>query len=409
MSSRYRSRVNESGSWYLTQVTQPSGTVTNLGPCSYSDTESISDVVTPGYARRIADGAVINNPCTYTHSWTKPNGSGSMTARLKSDPKTGFDQSGAVTHYRMLANASSLGLPMTVSSSDASRALDRVKQQAIANIARSQYSFGEDIGEAKETLRYLRNPASSLAEVSKSFERHARNHYYKYGNRLKALSSAWAQYRFAMLPMQRSLEDIIKSSFERNRKSFKKDSRLSARSRVTLTGSNGNTVTTSGRVYAQTRRDEISYHAAILYQTLSPLEGWQYRYGLRLSDIPTTGWNLIPYSFMVDRVANVSDCITGLVRLSDPSLVILAASVTSKHDIAQSCRFINDTNPSYTFSISGETVDYGSFTYNRTIWAPSASDTIPRVDFSGLVRDATSVLDLLSLTTLRLKCFGSLK
>jgi len=281
-----------------------------------------------------------------------------------------------------------------------------LKQQAIANIAKTPWSFGEDVGEVRETLKYLKNPAASLAEVSKSFERKARNLYYRYGNRAKALSGAWAAHRFAMLPLQRSLEDIVKSSFERNKKEFEAGSRLSARSRTVLTGNASRTTVAGYARFAESRTDEIGLHCYILYETKNPLKGWQYKYGLRLKDIPTTGWQLIPYSFMVDRVANVSNCVSGVANLVDPSIVILAAGVVTKADKLTTCKVLSDVNPEWSASGDGETVEQRLFTFTRSMWNPTVSDTIPQVNLTGLVKDATSVIDLLALITQRLKCFG---
>lgn len=402
---RSRSRLLSQQTVQMTTTQSLSGTVTISGPYTLTDSDSISDYVTPLYHRKIADGVIINNPCTYSRVFTRSRGSGMVTASYKSNPSNSYSQSGAVTYARMYQNLSYLGLSDTTTESAREKAVSDVKQSAIANIAKSQWSFGEDVAEARETMRYLRRPAASLAEVSKAFERKARNLYYRYGNRTKALSGAWASYRFAMLPLQRSLEDIVKSSFDRNIKEFEAGQRLSARSKLTLNGSSSRTTPVGTRVYSETRSDEIIYHAYILYETSSPLKGWQYRYGLRFRDIPSTAWQVVPYSFMVDRVANVTKCVQGATNLADPSIRILAAGVVSKRDTLKTCRFITDTNPLWTFSANGETIEYGDFTYNRTTWTPEASDTLPSIDLRGLVNDTTKVLDLLALTTLRLKCF----
>jgi len=305
----------------------------------------------------------------------------------------------------MMELASSLGIPQTVSEADVGSAIATLKQQAIANIAKTPWSFGEDVGEVRETLKYLKNPASSLAEVAKSFERKAKNLYFRYGNRAKALSGAWAQHRFAMLPLQRSLEDIVKSSFVRNQKEFASGSRLSARSRTLLSGNVQRTTAPGYSRVAETRSDAINLHCYILYETKNPLKGWQYKYGLRFKDIPTVGWQLLPYSFMVDRVANVSNCISGVTNILDPSIRILAAGVVRKHDKVSTCQLLADVNPQWSVTAACETVEERLFTFTRDTWYPTVSDTIPQVNLLGLVKDATSVIDLLALTTQRLKCF----
>jgi hypothetical protein len=363
----------------------------------------MDDVVSDHYQRRIDNGEIINNACSYSRASTESDGDGYFRGVLNSNGWW-FTQSGAVTRLRMDMVAYYLGLPATVSQDTINQAIANLKQQSIANIAKTPFSFGEDVGEIRETLKYLKNPAASLAEVSKSFERKAKNLYHRYGNRAKALSGAWASHRFAMLPLQRSIEDIVKSSFVRNHKEFDAGSRLSARSKTVLNGETKKNTTVGYQTFSESRIDEIDLHCYILYETKNPLKGWQYRYGLRLRDIPTTGWQLIPYSFMVDRVANVSNCISGITNLSDPSIRILAAGIVTKALQQKATKLISDTYPGWSNTVSCETVTQRFFTYSRVPWDPTVSDTIPRIDFSGLVKDATSVMDLLALTTLRLKC-----
>lgn len=403
MTTRFRSREDLPETQLMSQ-TQKTGGPTSSGPWTkYSLTESMSDTVTPKFQRKIADGAIINNPCSYSKVYVHVDGQGVYHSVRKSDGWW-YHQSGAVTQHWMGNYVSSLGLPSAVPEDLITQTTDVLKQQAIANIAKTPWSFGEDVGEIKETLQFLRRPAASLAEVSKSFERKARNLYRRYGNRAKALSGAWAAHRFAMLPLQRSLEDIVESSFVRNRKEFDAGQRLSARSRMTLRETKTQKRDIGYAHFSESRNDEVTIHAYILYETKNPLKGWQYRYGLRLKDIPTTSWQLVPYSFMVDRVANVSNCITGITNLSDPSIRILAAGIVTTRDLKYSCEVLADTNPLWSSTCTGDVYNKDDFSYIRNTWTPTVSDTIPRIDFSGLVKDATSVIDLLALTTRRLKC-----
>lgn len=401
--TRVRSRISGPTTGLVTQTQKTGGPVTTGPWTTYVDSESMSDVVTDHYQRRIANGEIINNPVSYSRTHIHTDGMGVYHSIRKSDGWW-YHQSGAVVYHWMNDYHTSLGVSQTIPEGDVTAAIDRLKQQAIANIAKSPWSFGEDVGEVRETLRYLKNPAASLAEVSKSFERKARNLYRRYGDRTRALSGAWASYRFAMLPLQRSLEDIVESSFKRNQKEFASGSRLSARSKLTLNGSQSIKRDIGYAHFGEYRTDEISLHCYILYETKNPLKGWQYKYGLRLRDMPTTGWQLVPYSFMVDRVANVSNCISGVVNLSDPSIRILTAGVVEKRDAKYSCIVLPDTNPLWTSTCTSDVHYKDTFSYTRSPWTPTVSDTIPRVDFSGLVKDATSVIDLLALTKLRLKC-----
>jgi hypothetical protein len=100
---------------------------------------------------------------------------------------------------------------------------------------------------------------------------------------------------------------------------------------------------------------------------------------------------------MVDRVVNISDSIRGLTNLLDPSVKILAGSLTEKTDRKFSAQLISQSSSGYAVSINADVFHDDQFSYNRTVWKPTASDTLPPVQIGGLVRDVTSTTDLLAL------------
>jgi hypothetical protein len=105
----------------------------------------------------------------------------------------------------------------------------------------------------------------------------------------------------------------------------------------------------------------------------------------------------MPYSFVVDRALDVSSSISGLSNLADPSIRILAGSVTTRSSDFTSISLTDVINPDYSISVNPTVFEDEVFAYNRVIWDPSIIDTIPPLNLTGLVDDVTKVTDSLAL------------
>jgi hypothetical protein len=272
---------------------------------------------------------------------------------------------------------------------------DLAKLRALANIDTTPYEFMEDMFEIRETIRFLRNPLHGLLRLSRAFKKDLNK--LSLGDatkQLKAFANLWLEYRFAVSPLVRSAYGIADAMSHpipqrpkrRSARGFAKSNARDAWSPVyrPFTFDCKNSI-------------ESEWKASILYEVDNPLLSRADSFGLRAKDIPETIWAVLPYSFMVDRVVNISDSIRGLTNLLDPSVKILAGSLTEKTDRKFSVQLISQSSPSYAVSIDSDVFHDDQFTYNRTVWKPTASDTLPPVQIGGLVRDVTSTTDLLAL------------
>jgi len=149
--------------------------------------------------------------------------------------------------------------------------------------------------------------------------------------------------------------------------------------------------------------------AGILYEVSNPVDDISFDLGLRPKDIPETLWAVTPYSFMVDRVINVSDIVRGVTNLLDPNVKILAGWTVLKDTHTQSWEYFHETNGSYQVTIVPDTSTWTTFKYEWVPWYPTALDIIPPSDIGGLVKDATTTTDLLSLIYARFSDFGGRK
>lgn len=401
--TRVRSWASPASEQLVTVTGNPSG---EHGPYLTSQTtKEMTDVVTPGYSRLIQDGVVINNPCKYDEVEVRTVGSGFGTFKGGSYD---YSMSGPLTWHR--SNQTYPSPPAL--NVDASK--ETAKFYALAAIDNTPYAFGEDAFEIRETLRFLKDPLRSLRELtrviknqrSKSFQK-ARKRAQRSGavfdDRVefsRALADVWLQYRFAVMPLVRSIHDGYEA-MHLPREKPKTSVRKTARGFSEGGGVVSDTYDTSsnGTAYSwfKTRTRNIRYHASILYEITNPIYDWRYTLGLRNKDLPETFWQVLPYSFLVDRVTNVSSAIRGLTNLADPRISILAASVTRKDLDELSFMLTNQSRPGWTINVTGETRIRRTFTYEREVYSPSMSDAIPPVNIGGLAKDATELLDVTNI------------
>lgn len=372
----------------------------------YHKLEVMDDSVVPNFQRRIKRGEVINNHCTYVVETTTCGG-GSYTAANPPGNTVYTSSGGSQTSYHASFYTGygirSLPNPNTEDLHQAA------KMKAIANIDSTPYAMSEDAFEIRETLRFLRNPLRTLAGLSRSFKRAVKSRtrlsVKNAGDVVKDAADVWLTYRFAATPLVKSAMDIHHSLTVQERT---RPPRAIARG----VAQSSNTTLSEPRcyynatVYDDFRRNEMDntvVRSGIMYEVTNPLYDFQFRYGLRAKDIPETLWAVLPYSFVVDRVVDISSSIRALTNLLDPNVKILTGWVTTKQELENQLEHLAQYNPPWTVSIDGDLVVDHKFTYDRAVWTPTAFDTVPVVDFNGLIEDAKSITDLCSLILQRLR------
>jgi hypothetical protein len=141
-------------------------------------------------------------------------------------------------------------------------------------------------------------------------------------------------------------------------------------------------------------------HAGIWYEVDNPIVDWRYKYGLRFKDIPETLWAILPLSFMVDRMYNLSQTMRGLSSFLDPNLTILGAWTTTKVDTIETITWIGHVSPivesvqeAYT-----DTIVKTTESYNRQTWEPVFTDLFPDyVRLEGLIDTSEKFADTAAL------------
>jgi hypothetical protein len=270
--------------------------------------------------------------------------------------------------------------------------------QALAGIDETPFAFGEDVA---EFIRYVYQIRTHLSRVHSQTHKHMSNLKISKEN----LEKVWIESRFKYMPSILSALDATEallglestlplrlSSHGRSRDSSSVEDSLHK-----LHGSETNYAD-----FGRRTEFETSFHASILYEATNPTQsGWRGKLGLRAKDIPRTLWNIVPYSFMVDRVVDISSAIQGLVNLADPRISILAGSVTQRTTLREEVTLTGVGAADWNISVSSGVRESESFSYTRRPWTPRAGDAIPLPEFSRLVDAVTDVLDLASLISQR--------
>lgn len=402
MTTRYRTRTKND---HWERVSKVYGTGPGVhSSCLYPvlrDIEEMEDVVTPDFHKRIAAGEIINNDCVY-EVYHASSGSGYYS--LGNSVTVYYSiLEGSVTYYQAVYHWPSKLKLRNPAVDTIELNVNKAKAQAWANIDKTPYAFAEDAFELRETIKFLKSPASSLLRLAKSFRRASRKATKRFKDAndiVKAIDDVWLQYRFAASPLVRSSMDAIEAY---NDKTHKRPSRRTARGFDS--GENKLTETLSNvKGGATDIIEKVSYYdghasAGILYEVSNPVDDLNFRLGLRVKDIPETLWQIVPLSFMVDRVFNISEVIRGITNLLDPRVKILTAWTTEKHIEGRTLEWKDQIVPGYQTEVIGDIVTEERFYYERHPWTPTSSDIFlggftPRE----LIKDATNIADLFALT-----------
>ena len=372
----------------------------NRGPqLDHSYYKMCSDVVVPNFHARKARGDIMNNPCTMEFSGVDSSGSGDYT----SDNGTYWQTStGNVTQYKMNQGAI-VETDIEINLDDLTR---EAKLRALSNVDNTPYGFAEDAAEIRETIKFLKRPWGSLADLVKQFSKEKIRYRSKFKSAkgiAKATADVWTSYRFAASPLVRSAHDLVEvATLNRAVQRYDRRTARGFSSEVAESDITSHTSTLRCDMRTVAKR-EVGVHASILYTVKNPITDWRSVYGLRFKDIPETLWAILPYSFMVDRVVNISDVVRALTNLADPKIRILAASVRVQNNRSSDYTLTGFVRSGWTYTTNGNTVRHFTDNYQRSVWHPTVGDALsPRITPGKLIADATSIADAGALILQRL-------
>lgn len=266
---------------------------------------------------------------------------------------------------------------------------------AISGIDSTPLSSGEDLLELRETINFLKSPIKGILKEARK-----RN----ISRFVDVPAASWLTYRMAFAPLVRSVHDILSE--------IKQPTKAPADIRVSHGRATGSDKVTDNpkktnslggfHNFSSVHQVDLTAHSFIRYRLKTATHDWRWRYGLRNKDIPASYWAVVPLSFMVDRVFDVSSMIQAVTNLADPNVQILGSGITLKRTDVFSRQHtgstINSTAfPRVSYDAKGPQVIDITFTMSRDKLSPQLKHIVPRIKPKGLIADFNKTTDFAAL------------
>lgn len=184
--------------------------------------------------------------------------------------------------------------------------------------ARRAFQSGVFLGELAETLHMIRNPAAAFRRgldnyhgaVKKRLRRERSD-----ASKRKAVAGTWLEYTFGWQPLVNDVRDGMKALAKHSSKIEGTAISSFGRDTVAPVKQTNSTSCPGGFTFniGYLRRGEVSvrykgFVGTEIRNATDVRENW----GLTLSDVVPTVWELIPYSFLVDYFTNVGDVLSAM-------------------------------------------------------------------------------------------------
>lgn len=378
----------------------------------------MDDVVVPNAHRLIAGGHIINNPMSqYQYLYSAGGYSYNATNQYG---ERAYRKGGSLTHAEWTRSWTTDSGYKAADQLDYASAYSTIKQRCLAGIDKTPYSFMEDLFEARETLKTLRHPLESALAIARRMKQRAHDIRRKripargkrwiarqYGWRQAAgdvanfgdaATEAWLLDRYGYSPIILTLLKGLESMNDLN-KAAKKRRRFAPWTTISSSSSGTRVCSDSSGTasFAYTEKRTATLWAGVLYEDTNPWDSDPFEYyGLRWKEVPKTIWQVMPYTWVLDRFADVSSSIGGVLNLLDPSIAILCGWVKTETNTEYSRQLISRTVPNWTVSATGDVIYESSKTRSRSPWSPSVGDVLPTWTWDSL-SDFRQTADLASL------------
>lgn len=287
---------------------------TSLGTIVGNGVEwTMTDTVDPGFRKASSNGAIFNNPMKMlrvstslisksTRSWAINTANCSCTPSTTVKNGTG---TGALYEPANSVPSSSLFTP----SFNLETAIALAGTAAQANVAEPEVMGMVDIAELGKTVKMLKSPVLGIRQLVEKVKRdHSKSRSALTVTQF--LSNHWLRYRYGIVPLVLSIQGSMKA-LAKERTSKRYTARGNGYVSPQTYSSTVNYLVPSGQVgwnrtVKWTCNQTWEVRAGVLYEHFS---SFQNDFGLSLHEIPSTAIELVPFSFVADWVANLSDYI----------------------------------------------------------------------------------------------------
>lgn len=386
--------------WYTKHLVTGEVTENNASETLISrETDRMVDYVCDNFKERVNRGDIIVNNCD--HRTSKFTAGGGSYNDYNPDQNALNWASGPGSISMWLAGLTDLAALLPLDDR-VTKAVAKAKLQAIAGIDSTPYAFGESLFEIKETLQSLRSPFTSFRNLARRFYDGRVWRSRKGWPLQKAIEDSWLEVRYAWRPTLYEVRDILDAvttdhlrpqrAVTRRKESFP----LSETTQEAW-GAHSSIIKT---IRSET---DVEVVAGILYELkLTSSEGVDevlWKLGLRWKDLPYILWQVMPLSFAVDRLVDVSSAIGGLSNLLDPNVTIEGAWYSIKRTsktslVVEGTQMGTAGEPNRVITVLGDTAETSEVDYLRNRWIPNVGDLVPGVTPDYFFSDISFLTDM---------------
>lgn len=291
-----------------------------------------TDEVHPNYRKRVKRGEIIIGPFVMRKA---------SRVVTNVDIKMTHSTFYRVIHGDYMSNVlACLSYPeiLSISEADMASIADLAVAKAHAKVSGDAVMTGELVADLDKSVAMLRRPFSnSIKLIGKMNKSRLRNLGKTATSAAKAASNAWLEYRYGWKPILMDADSVFMEAHKQHELLFRR--RLVARSGQTLNRefSYSKDVGGTGWVTSVTVNEAAKFsgsaNAGVIYDVdpMTSTESLRQLASLRTRDIPSTAWELLPFSFVADWFFNVGTWIQAVTPV--PNVSIRGSWVTKVHSI----------------------------------------------------------------------------
>jgi hypothetical protein len=292
-------------------ITSISSTTNNVVADAVGETLSTWDEITPYFRKRQRLGEIIINDFTNIRESRFDSTNGIHTRANSSNPdgkQYNQKRDGPQLTYMMEQAGYGLRTKHVIPQSEYLDAIGLAGTSARAQVSQQEADILTMLIELKKTISTLLNPLNNLNTLITKFQR-AKSLSNSTLSVSKYIASEWLKFRYGIMPIMYDIQGIIKA-IEKDKSKGRHHARGNQKVSKSLLApaaiwSHGDIDTT----YLDTYTDDVVIKCGLVYDAKLRVSDYL---GFNLRAIPSTAWELIPFSFVVDWFVNVQEYIRAL-------------------------------------------------------------------------------------------------
>lgn len=178
----------------------------------------------------------------------------------------------------------------------------------------SQFKGTTFLGELKDTIRMVRNPAKSARKTLQQFISDVRKHRktVKASQLAGAVADTWLEYAFGLKPLFQDIDDALKAFDRMSELDFTKPVKGIGTEIVTssTSGSSGFVPLLWSYRNEKETMGKVKFYGKVDYEPASRMRANQELLGFDPEEFLPTAWEVLPWSFLIDYFTNIGDLIS---------------------------------------------------------------------------------------------------